>query len=85
MHDGSTIRLKKLAKDYDPTSKLAALMLLGEARATQQFVTGLIYIDQQRPNLVEREHLADTPLVQLPPEKLRPPRAALDEINASYM
>jgi 2-oxoglutarate ferredoxin oxidoreductase subunit beta len=85
LHDGSTIRLKKLGKDYDPTSKLAALMLLEEARATQQFVTGLIYIDQQRPNLVEREHLTDTPLVQLPPDKLRPPRAALDQINASYM
>jgi 2-oxoglutarate ferredoxin oxidoreductase subunit beta len=85
MHDGSTIRLKKLDKDYDPTSKLAALMLLEEARATQQFVTGLIYIDQQRPDLVEREHLTDTPLVQLPPDKLRPPRAALDKINASYL
>jgi 2-oxoglutarate/2-oxoacid ferredoxin oxidoreductase subunit beta len=85
MHDGSTIRLKKLDKDYDPTSKLAALMLLEEAHATQQFVTGLIYIDQQRPDLVEREHLTATPLVLLPPEKLRPPRAALDKINAAYM
>jgi 2-oxoglutarate ferredoxin oxidoreductase subunit beta len=85
MHDGSTIRLKKLDKDYDPTSKMAALMLLEEARVKQQFITGLIYIDQQRPNLVEREHLTDVPLVHLPPEKLRPPREALDNINASYM
>jgi 2-oxoglutarate ferredoxin oxidoreductase subunit beta len=85
MHDGSTIRLKKLGKDYDPTHKLSALMMLEEARATQQLVTGLIFIDEQRPSLVERERLTDTPLVHLPPEKLRPPREALDKINASFM
>ncbi len=85
MHDGSTIRLKKLDKDYDPTSKMAALMLLEEARGKQQLLTGLIFIDQQRPTLVEREHLTDTPLAFLPPEKLRPPREALDKINAAYM
>jgi 2-oxoglutarate ferredoxin oxidoreductase subunit beta len=85
MHDGSTIRLKKLGIDYDPTNKMSALMLLEEARATQQFVTGLIFIDEQRPSLVERERLTDTPLVYLPPEKLRPAREALDKINASYM
>jgi 2-oxoglutarate/2-oxoacid ferredoxin oxidoreductase subunit beta len=85
MHDGSTIRLKKLDKDYDPTSKLAALALLEEARQTQQFITGLIYIDEQRPTLFERDHMSETPLVHLPPEKLRPPREALDKIIAAYM
>ena len=85
MHDGSTILLRKLDKDYEPRDKYAAMRLLEEAREKQQFITGLIYIDQQRPNLVEREHLTDVPLVHLPPEKLRPSREALDKINAAYM
>lgn len=71
MHDGSTIRLMKLEKDYDPTDRMAAIRLLEEARANQQFITGLIYIDEQRPTLPERERLSDTPLVHLPLEKLR--------------
>jgi hypothetical protein len=34
---------------------------------------------------VEQQRLVDTPLVQLPPEMMRPPREALDKINASFM
>lgn len=85
LHDGSTILLRKLAKDYDPTDKFAAMRLLEEARNKQQFITGLIYIDQQRPSLVELEHLSQTPLVHLAESKLRPPRELLDKINAAYM
>ncbi len=85
MHDGSTILLKKLGIDYEPRDKFAAMRLLEEARENQQFITGLIYIDQQRPNLVERERLTSTPIVHLPSDKLRPSREALDKINAAYM
>ncbi len=85
MHDGSIIRLKKLGKDYDPTDKYAAIKLLQEAKEKQLFITGLIYIDETRPTLHEREHLTETPLTYLPPEKLRPPREALDKINAAFM
>ena len=77
--------LKKLDIDYEPTDKYAAMRLLEEARDNQQFITGLIYFNEARPNLVEQQRLVDTPLVQLPPEKLRPSREALDKINASFM
>ncbi len=85
MHDGSSILLRKLDKDYEPRDKYAAMRILEEAREKQQFITGLIYIDVQRPNLVERERITTTPLVHLPTESLRPPRTALDKINASFM
>ena len=85
MHDGSLIQLKKLGKDYDPTDKYAAMRLLEEARDNQQFITGLIYINEARPNLVEQQRLVDTPLAYLPPGQLRPPREALDKINASFL
>src|SRR5215218_6484411 len=45
MHDGPTIKLKKIDRDYDPTNKWRALELLEEARAKQQFLTGLLYIN----------------------------------------
>ena len=85
LHDGSIIRLKKLGKDYDPTDRAAAIDLLEKAKAEQLFITGLIYVSEDRPSLVEHERLVDTPLVHLPAEKLRPPREALDKINAAFM
>ena len=85
LHDGSLIRLKKLGQDYDPTDRAAAIALLEEAREKQLFITGLIYINHERPTLIEHERLVDAPLAFLPPEKLRPPREALDKINAELM
>ena len=58
MHDGSRIVLKKLDPDYDPTNKLNAFHTLEEARQNQQFITGLIYINQEeRPDLHELLHI----------------------------
>ncbi len=81
MHNGSHVVLKKLDPEkHDPTDKLAAVSLLEESRVQHEFITGLIYVDQNRPTLAETSHIVDTPLVQLPDERLRPPREALDKI-----
>ena len=45
MHDGSTVKLKKLEHDYDPTSRWRALQMLEEAQRNDWLVTGLIYIE----------------------------------------
>ncbi len=83
MHDGSRVVLKKLDPDYDPTDKLNAFRTLEEARQRQQFLTGLIYINQEdRPDLHELLHYTEMPLAYLPDEKLRPSRAALEEVMA---
>jgi 2-oxoglutarate ferredoxin oxidoreductase subunit beta len=84
MHDGSRIVLKKLEPDYDPTDKLGAFRALEEARANQQFITGLIYVNEkERPDLHELLQLGKTPLARLPEEKLRPSREAFEKIMAS--
>jgi len=84
MHDGSKIVLKKLDPDYDPTDKLNAFRTLEEARQKQEFITGLIYVnEQERPDLHELLHYTDMPLVYLPDEKLRPDRAALNKVLAT--
>lgn len=84
MHDGSLIRLRKTGQEYDPTDRMAAIRLLEEERSGQMFTTGLLYINEERQTLAELEKLVAMPLVHLPDEKLRPPRAALDAINAEY-
>jgi len=84
MHDGSRIMLKKLDPDYDPTNKLGAFRVLEETRSRQEFVTGLIYVNEkERPDLHELLQIVDTPLARLPEEKLRPSREELDKVIAS--
>jgi 2-oxoglutarate/2-oxoacid ferredoxin oxidoreductase subunit beta len=77
MHDGSHIRLKKLGRDYDPRDRDSAMRLLEEAHRKQEFLTGLMYINENRPSLPELERLPATPLVHLPQETLRPARESL--------
>jgi 2-oxoglutarate ferredoxin oxidoreductase subunit beta len=85
MHDGSHIRLKKLDNKYDPTDRFAAMRLLEDAHQKQEFITGLIYVNEQRPSLPELERLPETPLVHLPEERMRPSREALDALMRKMM
>jgi 2-oxoglutarate ferredoxin oxidoreductase subunit beta len=81
LHDGSKILLKKLDESHDPTDRQAALRLLEEAHQEQHFITGLIYVNGERPSLAEHEQLG-APLVHLPESKLRPPKDTLEKIMA---
>jgi 2-oxoglutarate ferredoxin oxidoreductase subunit beta len=80
LHDGPTIQLRKLDEDYDPTDKYSAMRQLMEASDKQEFITGLIYINEARQTLPEVYDLPETPLAHLPEEALRPPREALQKI-----
>ena len=80
LHDGSWIVLKKLSEDYDPTDRLAAYRVLEQSRSEGKFTTGLFYIDESQPDLVEMLNLVDEPLAMLPAEKLRPSRESLDKL-----
>ncbi|HET6313620.1 MAG TPA: 2-oxoacid:ferredoxin oxidoreductase subunit beta [Chloroflexia bacterium] len=83
MHDGPTIHLKKLERDYDPRDKVAALTVLTEAQQKQEFITGLIYINEGRGTLHDTAHVSGTPLAQLREEQLRPSRESLDKLMAA--
>ena len=80
LHDGSHIILKKIERDYDPTDRRTALELLLDSGEKQQFLTGLIYVDTKKPNLIELLNMVDEPLATLPLDRIRPPQSALDEI-----
>lgn len=81
LHDGSTIVLKKVEKDYDPTNKKEAMRLLADAIKNKWLITGLIYVDPDAVNLLDMYDLGKTPLNRLPDENLRPSRAELEKIN----
>jgi 2-oxoglutarate ferredoxin oxidoreductase subunit beta len=81
MHDRTRIVLKKLDPDYDPTNKSGAFQVLEDARQNQQFITGLIYVnEEERPNLLELLELTDEPLATLPESRVRPSPEALQAL-----
>jgi 2-oxoglutarate/2-oxoacid ferredoxin oxidoreductase subunit beta len=80
LHDGSHLRIRKLHRDYDPTQKLAALAAIEDAEKKGEVLTGVLYVNTQKPNFLEMLHLAEEPLATLPEAKVRPPKQALDEI-----
>jgi 2-oxoglutarate ferredoxin oxidoreductase subunit beta len=82
MHDGSTVVLKKLEKDYDPTNRANAFQMLEEAQKKDWLVTGLIYIDEKKPILTDNYNLVDVPLNRLTPPELRPAPDTIDKINS---
>ncbi|MGE5221586.1 MAG: 2-oxoacid:ferredoxin oxidoreductase subunit beta [Omnitrophica WOR_2 bacterium] len=84
MHDGSMVVLKKLERDYDPTNRAEALRVIEEANFKQWLLTGLIYINEGQPSLLDLYDLPDTPLNRLPESRIRPSRESLEKLNRSF-
>jgi 2-oxoglutarate/2-oxoacid ferredoxin oxidoreductase subunit beta len=82
--DGSKVTLKKLAREYDPTDRDAALDLLHKVSKAGEFVTGLIYLDSDHVPHDRQLELVDEPLATLPAARIRPPAEALAEIMNRY-
>jgi 2-oxoglutarate ferredoxin oxidoreductase subunit beta len=81
LHDGSTIILKNLDKDYNPTSRFEALRILEEAQRNDWMVTGLMYVETNKPSLTETYNLTDTPLNRLTEADLRPAPTMIKTVN----
>ena len=48
-HDGSILRLRKLAVDYDPHDRISALTYLQQRHAVGEVVTGLLFVESGTP------------------------------------
>jgi len=83
LHDGSTLYLKKVADEYDPTDKLAALRLLHETSRRGEVATGMLYVEPDRDDFITLLDLVEEPLATLPLERVRPGKAVLDEVMES--
>jgi len=80
MPDGSHIVLKKLAEDYDPTSRERARDALHEAARERKLVTGLVYVNEAKVPFTDEAQLPDAALAKLTLDQARPTRAVLDAI-----
>lgn len=80
MHDGSTLLLHKLEREYDPTDKVRALTVLHEMNGRGELPTGVLYVQPDRPHFLDLLNVVEEPLATLPAERVRPPRAVLEEI-----
>jgi 2-oxoglutarate ferredoxin oxidoreductase subunit beta len=82
MPDGSTVTLRKLDRDHDPTDSLAAVRLLHQARAKGEFLTGIFHLRTGSSTLDEMLNMVEEPVGTLPQERVRPSREALAEVMA---
>jgi 2-oxoglutarate ferredoxin oxidoreductase subunit beta len=85
MHDGSSLRLRKLEEDYDPTNRIAAMKRLSEAHDRGEVLTGVLYVNTKAPNFLDMLNMVDEPLATLPASLTRPSRevlaAAMEELR----
>ena len=77
-HDGSVLRLRKLAPDYDPTNRIKVMNYLQERAAAGEVVTGLLYVDPESADLHAHLNTVETPLNKLEVRELCPGAVALD-------
>ena len=84
MHDGSMIKLHKIAPEWDPEDKLSIITALHKARTKQEILTGLLYVDNKSIELNELLNTTDTPLNQLTEKELCPGSENLAKILASH-
>ena len=82
-HDGSVLKLRKLAPDFDPTKRQAALDYLQETQAAGEIVTGLLYIDTKAEDLHHKLNTSWKPLNAMHDAELCPGSSALEGVNAA--
>jgi 2-oxoglutarate/2-oxoacid ferredoxin oxidoreductase subunit beta len=84
MHDGSVVKLSKVADGYDPGDRRGVLDYLADARDKGEIATGLLYLEESGEDMHGFEHTVATPLVEIPHEDLCPGSAALDELQREW-
>jgi len=84
LHDGSWLRLRKVAEDYDPTDRDRAYAFIREHQHRSEVVTGLLHIAPGTADMHAQADTVPTPLVQLPYEQLCPGSAALETLQQRF-
>jgi len=84
-HDGSVLRLRKLAEGYDPGDRLAAMGHIAAHEARGEILTGLLYVRAGAEDLHGHLNTVAVPLNRLGERELCPGSAALAAINAELV
>jgi len=84
MHDGSVLNFRSAPAGYDPTDRSSVMNYLQERREAGEVVTGVLYVDESAPDMHELGGTSETPLVNLPYDRLCPGADALTELQRSW-
>jgi 2-oxoglutarate ferredoxin oxidoreductase subunit beta len=84
MHDGGTLRLRKVAEGFDPTDRDKAYAYVSEHLRKGEVITGLIYANEEALEMHGVAGSVRTPLVNLPFEDLCPGSSALDKLQEGF-
>jgi 2-oxoglutarate ferredoxin oxidoreductase subunit beta len=82
-HDGSVLRLRKVALDYDVHNRIAAMNYLQERQAAGEVVTGLLYLEPESQDLHDYLNTVEKPFNELTEAELIPGAEALERFNQS--
>jgi len=83
MHDGGTIRLRKVDERYDPSDRAAAMGYIEARREAGEVVTGLLYLNADSADMHDALDTIEAPLNTLSDPELVPGSVALADLNAS--
>jgi len=84
MHSGSVMRFRSVPAGYDPTDRHAVASYLEERHARNEIVTGLLYANEDVPDVHELNETPDAPLVSIPYERLCPGSDELAKLQESF-
>jgi 2-oxoglutarate ferredoxin oxidoreductase subunit beta len=82
-HDGTVLRLRKLAADFDVHDRVAVMNYLQERQAAGEILTGLLYVHPDPEDLHTHLRMVAPPFNALTEAELCPGNAALEKLNAS--
>src|SRR5687768_11657573 len=78
LHDGSSVRLRKVADHYDPTDRDRSYAYIRDRQKAGEVVTGLLYLSPDSSDVHEQNNTVASPLTQLAYEELCPGSAELE-------
>lgn len=84
MHDGSIIKLRKVADDYDPTKRDQAYAYIRSHQERGELVTGLLYVSEDSKDMHEQLGTIPETLTTVPYADLCPGSAALDKLQEQF-
>jgi 2-oxoglutarate ferredoxin oxidoreductase subunit beta len=84
LHDGSTVRLRKVDDDYDPTDPDRSYTFIRERHKEGEVVTGLLYISPDSSDVHEQNQTVEMPLTKVPYEQLCPGSAELEKLQRGF-
>ena len=84
MHDGSWVRLRKVAEDYDPADRDQSYRYIRARQQAGEVVTGLLYISQDSKDMHGHAGTVAEPLTTVPYEALCPGNDELQKLQQRF-